>query len=250
MKAQLLDGKVALVTGASRGIGAAISKKLAATGASVIINYAGNESKAREVAEEITHLGGNSKIIQADLSEPSQIPVLFEKAELAYGGIDILVNNAGRFDAKPLQQTDAELYTRLFDLNVRGSLLATAEAAKRLRSGGRIITITSIAARGGSGEVSVYAGSKAALEAMTRSWATDLGQRQITVNAIAPGPVETDMFHQGSMSDEVLQQQVALTALGRLGQPDDIADAVMLLCTDYARWITGQVIDVNGGMHF
>lgn len=244
-----LATKVAIVTGASRGIGEAIARKLAADGAKVIVNYATSGELAEKVASEIRYAGGQAVATQADLSDPAQIPELFEVARLAYGRLDILVNNAAIAELNtPLEQITVAHYAKQFDLNVRGLLLASKLAAAAMGDdGGRIINITSGITRAASPGASVYAATKAAVELITRCLAKELGPRQITVNAIAPGLTETDMFR-SAMDPAAADSLIEMTPLRRLGQPDDIADVVAFVASDEARWITGEIIGATGGL--
>jgi 3-oxoacyl-[acyl-carrier protein] reductase len=245
-----LQGKVALVTGASRGIGAAVARRLAADGAKVVVNYARSAEAADEVARQIKGAGGEATLVRADVSDPGQIAPLFEAVLNAYGRLDILVNNAGVFERRPIGEVDREHYDRVFDTNVRGPLLATVEAVKHFGpEGGRIVNISSVAARAPVGGGSVYAATKAALEALTRCHAAELGPNRVTVNAVAPGTTETDMLRAG-LPEDVQQHMIRNTALGRLGTPEDIADVVAFLASDDGRWVTGQFINVDGGLRF
>jgi 3-oxoacyl-[acyl-carrier protein] reductase len=245
-----LTGKVAVVTGASRGIGAGIAKRLAARGAKVVVNYARNAGAAEDVVHRIREDGGEAVAVQADMTDPAQIKRLIETALKAYGRLDILVNNAGLFEMRALEEIDQGHYERVFNLNVRAPLLATVEAAKHFGpDGGRVINISSGAARGILAASSVYSATKAALEALTRGHALDLGPKGVTVNAVAPGLTDTEMLREG-LTEQARRQMVQNTALGRLGTPEDIADVVVFLASDQARWITGQSIDVNGGLRY
>jgi 3-oxoacyl-[acyl-carrier protein] reductase len=242
-----LQDKVALVTGASRGIGAAIAARLAADGAKVVVNYSRSEGPASALVETIKKAGGVAIAVKADLSNVEDVRPLFDATIKQFGRLDILVNNAAISERRPVDTSDAAHYAKHFDLNVRGVLLATAEAVKHLKSGGRIINITSGIVRARVPHSAVYAGSKAAVEAMTRSHSAELGPRGITVNCVAPGVTETDMLR-GSITPAVQQVMIAQTALGRLGQPNDIADVVAFIASDDSRWITGEVIGANGGL--
>ena len=242
-----LKDKVAVVTGASRGIGAAIAARLAADGAKVVVNYSRSEGPARQVVESIAKAGGEAVAVRADLSKVEEIPPLFEQTIRQFGRLDILVNNAAISERRPIDLADADYYARHFDLNVRGLLLATVEAVKHMKSGGRIINITSGIVRARVPHSACYAGSKAAVEAMTRSHSAELGPRGITVNCVAPGITETDMFR-GSVPEAAQKQLISQTALGRLGKPEDIADVVAFIASEDSRWITGEVIPVNGGL--
>jgi 3-oxoacyl-[acyl-carrier protein] reductase len=238
-----LDGKVALVTGAARGIGAAIARRLAADGATVVVNYVSDgESAARVVA---ACPGGLA--VQADLSRPGACRALVQRAVAERGRVDILVNNAGVTAWRTLDQIDEEHERRLFDLNVRGVLYTSQAAAATMGEGGRIVNISSGASRALVAGGSVYAATKAAVEAMTRCHAAELGPRGITVNAVAPGFVETDLLR-AVVPAEALPGIVGRTALRRLAQPEDIADAVAFLVGPDGRWITGQILNANGGL--
>ena len=243
-----LSNKVALVTGASRGIGAAIAVRLAADGAKVAVNYARNRDAADQVVRTIRAAGGEAIWVHADLADPAQIQSLFDKTLQTFGRLDVLVNNAAVSERRMLQESDEEHYAKHFDLNVRGVLLATKEAAKHLTApGGRIINITSGIVRARVAGSAVYAASKAAVEALTRCHAAELGPRGITVNSLAPGVTDTDMLR-SALPDPMKQALIAQTALGRLGTPQDIADVAAFLASDDARWITGEVIPANGGL--
>jgi 3-oxoacyl-[acyl-carrier protein] reductase len=243
-----LSGKVALVTGASRGIGAAIARRLAADGARVVVNYSQSARPAEEVARQIRQAGGEAVAARADLGDPAQVKPLFEAARQAFGRVDVLVNNAGVFETRPAEEADPDHFQRLFDLNVRAPLLATAEFARQVGpDGGRVINISSGLARAAMPGAAVYSATKAALEALTRGHAADLAPKKVTVNAVAPGTTDTEMLREG-LSDEARQHMIRSTALGRLGTPEDIADVVAFLAGDDARWVTGQFIDANGGL--
>jgi 3-oxoacyl-[acyl-carrier protein] reductase len=243
-----LAGKVAIVTGASRGIGAAIAKRLAAEGASVMVNYNRNSDAALQVVADILAMHDKAIEVKADMADLEQVQRMFDDAMLQYGRLDILVNNAGVAEFHPLGEITQQEYERQFDVNVRGVLFASQEAAKRFgEEGGRIINITSGAAQACPPGTSVYSATKAAVEAMTKSHAAELGPRSITVNAVAPGFTETDMLAAVFPAD-ARESMIARTPLGRIGTPEDIADVVAFLASDDARWITGQVLGVNGGL--
>lgn len=243
-----LQGKVAVVTGASRGIGAAIAKRLAREGAVVIVGYNRNAEAAQAVVAEIERAGGEAEAIRADVADLEQVKRLFAETMQGFGRLDILVNNAGIAEFRPLEAIDAAHYSRQFDVNVRGVLFATQEAAQRFGpEGGCIINITSGAAKAASPGTSVYSATKAAVEVMTSSHAAELGPRGIRVNAVSPGITETDML-QKVIPAEVQQRMIQTTALRRVGTPEDIADVVAFLASHEARWITGQVVGVNGGL--
>lgn len=244
--AKPLQGKVAVVTGASRGIGRAIALRLGGLGATVVVHYKGNIEAAQDTVSEIALNGGQSTPMPADLSNLDDVRGLFQQAEQVYGHPDILVNNAGWADFQPLVEATDDHFDTLFNLNVRGLFFATQEAARRMRNDGRIINISSGITRINAANGSVYAGTKAAVEAFTRCWAAELGSRGITVNTVSPGMTETDLMAEVT-TPSVLQEIVKQTPLGRLGKPDDIAGVVAFLCTDEARWMTAQNLLANGG---
>jgi len=247
-----LEGKVALVTGAARGIGAAIAERLAADGASVAINYATSKEEAEALAERIRGKGGKAKAIHADISNPSQAKALVDAAVKEFGRLDILVNNAGKFHIGPIGTVDEADVRSQFAVNVDGPIFATQAAASHFSSeGGRVINVSSIAATHSLPGLSVYSATKAALDALTRVWATELGPRGVTVNAVAPGLVDTAMLKAATPrmgGEEAVKGMVARTPLGRLGTPSDIADVVAFLASPDARWVTGQVLDTTGGL--
>ena len=243
-----MTGKVALVTGASRGIGRAVAERLAKDGARVVVNFARNTEAAQETVAAIQAEGGEAVAEQADLSQAAEVTRLFDAVTDRFGRLDVLVNNAGVYEARPLDRVDEDHFTGLFDINVLAVLLASREAARRIGDGGgRIINLSSGAARAAVPGGSVYAASKAAVEALTRCHAAELGPRGITVNAVAPGFTESDMLDM-ALPSEARGMMIGLTALGRLGRPEDIADVVAFLASDDARWITGEVIGANGGL--
>ncbi|MDQ3522337.1 MAG: glucose 1-dehydrogenase [Gemmatimonadota bacterium] len=243
-----MTGKVAVVTGASRGIGRAVAERFARDGARVVVNYARSGDQAEQVVAGIRERGGEAIAVQADMGRPEQIAQLFKQTTERFGRLDVLVNNAGAYDAHRLERSDEAHYAALFDVNVRGVLLASREAARRFgETGGRIINISSGAARAAVPGGAVYAASKAAVEALTRCHAAELGPRGITVNAVAPGFTESDMLDV-ALPAEARDGMIALTALGRLGRPEDIADVVAFLTSDDARWITGETIGASGGL--
>lgn len=244
-----LAGKVALVTGASKGIGAAIARQLAADGAAVIVNYASSEAAAKRSVDEIVQAGGQAVAVQADVSLEADVQRLFAEATSAFGHVDILVNNAGVYEFAPIEQMTAAQYHRLFDLNVLGLLLATREAVRQFGAeGGNIINIGSVAATAAPATGAVYSATKAAVDTITMSLAKELGPRQIRVNSVNPGMVETEGAHaQGIIGSDWAKQTAARTPLGRIGRPDDIAPVVAFIASDEARWITGQLLPVSGG---
>lgn len=240
------ESKVALVTGGSRGIGAAIARKLASEGARVVVNYAQGEAAALEVVSAIESSGGQALAVRADLARPEAAATLVEAAVRQYGRLDILVNNAAIFSFQPLGQIDVESCTATLELNLRAPLLLAQHAMRHMREGGRIINLSSNASMGRVQATSAYAATKAGLEALTRLWAVELGPRGITVNAVAPGVVETDMSR-GFLDGPTREFICKSTPLGRIGQPEDIADVVAFLASEASRWVTGQVIFANGG---
>jgi 3-oxoacyl-[acyl-carrier protein] reductase len=241
-----LSGKAALVTGGSRGIGAAIAKRLAADGANVAITYAGNQEAAEKVVAELKASGSQAFAIKADAADPQDAAGAVRQVAEQYGGIDILVHSAGVFGFAPLPESDFADYRRQFAVNVDGVFLGTRAAADHIREGGRIIVIGSVNAHwmpmaGGA----IYGATKAAVAGLVRGWARDLGPRNILVNVIQPGPVDTDMNPAKGDLAKVLRP---LTALGRYGKPEEIANLAAFLASDEASYITGATIDIDGGM--
>lgn len=245
-----LEGKVAVVTGASKGIGASIAVHLAAEGASVVVNYASSKQGADRVVAEITGKGGKAVAIQADVSQPVEIERLFNGAKQAFGKIDILVNNAGIYEFSPLAQITPEHFHKQFNLNVLGLLLASKEAVKHFGDqGGNIVNISSVVATLASPNASVYSATKAAVDAITRSLAHELGPNKIRVNSINPGMVETEGVVSSGISESDMRKQIeARTPLGRIGQPQDIAPAVVFLASDDSAWLTGETLFISGGL--
>lgn len=244
-----LDGKVAVITGASKGIGAAIAEHLAAEGASVVVNYASSKTGADAVVARIAQNGGNAIAIQGDLSKPEDIQRLFSEIQKTFGNVHILVNNAGTYEFAPLESITPEHIEKHFNLNVVGLLLATKEAVKLMGpEGGSIVNIGSIVGSMPAPDASTYSASKAAVNAITVSLSQELGPRKIRVNSINPGMVETDGLHAAGLHEGQFREYMEKTTpLGRIGQPDDIALAAAFLASDDARWITGQVIVAAGG---
>ncbi|WP_192257572.1 SDR family oxidoreductase [Mesorhizobium silamurunense] len=238
--------RTAIVTGASRGIGAAIAKRLAQGGLAVVINYARGKDAAEEVVSAIEAAGGTALAVQADIGEPGAMGTLFDAAERAFGGVDILVNNAGMMKLSPIAETDDAQFERQLAINLGGTFRGMRESARRLNEGGRIINFSSSVVGFYQPAYGVYAATKAGVEAMTRILAKELGPRRITVNAVAPGPVETDLFTDGKSAAQI-EAITKLIPLGRLGQPDDIAGLVAFLAGPDSQWVNGQVIRANGG---
>ena len=239
--------QAAIVTGAGRGIGTAIAKRLAADGFGVVVNYAHNEATAVAVVTEIEADGGRAVAIQADVGTPGGLRSVFDAAEQTFGAVDVLVNNAGTMQLSPLADaTDTEFDAQIAT-NLTGAFRGMREAAKRLGEGGRIINLSTSVVGLNLPGYGIYAAAKAAVETMTRILAKELGPRGITVNAVAPGPVATDLFFNGK-SDEQVQAITRLIPRGRLGTPEDIANAVAVLAGPDSGWISGQTIRANGGM--
>ena len=245
---QKLQGKSAVVTGASKGIGAAIARALAAEGAAVVVNYASSKDAAQQLVAEITGKGGRAVAVGADMSNQADGQRLFAEALKAFGRLDILVNNAGIYEFAPLEEVTSALFHKHFNLNVLGLLFATQEAVKHFAAGGSIINISSVVSTTGFPNASVYSGTKAAVDAITRSLAKELGPRKIRVNSINPGMVATEGLHASAVGgDDVRKQMEALTPLGRIGQPQDIAPAAVYLASDESSWITGETLYISGG---
>jgi 3-oxoacyl-[acyl-carrier protein] reductase len=243
-----LDGKAALVTGGSRGIGRAIAERLAADGAAVVLSYAARRDAADEVLAAIIAAGGRAHAVAADLRDPGAARQLFEQAEAITGPLDILVNNAAIAGTGLIIQTSDEDFDAVMIANVRSPFMLIREAARRLRDGGRIVNISTVNTVINGPGMAAYAASKAALELLGRVAAYELGEREITVNSVSPGATDTEMFRTANPAEETHEQIAALTALRRLGQPADVADVVALLVSDDARWLTGQNIRACGGL--
>ena len=242
-----LQDKVAIITGASRGIGAEIAKAIAQAGASVVINYTNNRSAADLVVSEIKSLGGNAISVRADVGDSVEVKALFDTAITHFSKIDILINNAGTAIFKAIQDTSDEELDHIFAINVKGTFYCLREAATRLSNGGRIINISSSVTRLILPTYGAYAATKGAVEQLTRVFAKEVGPRGITVNSISPGPTNTELFLEGK-SEETIQRLAAMSALGRIGETEDIAKVVLFLASEEAVWVTGQNIGVNGGI--
>jgi 3-oxoacyl-[acyl-carrier protein] reductase len=244
-----LKGKVAVVTGASKGIGAGIAKSLGAAGAAVTVNYASGREGAERVVAAIKAGGGKAIAVQADVAKAADVRRLFAETKKAFGRLDVLVNNAGIYRFQPLDDITEDEFHSLFNTNVLGTILATKEAAKHFdASGGSVINISSVASEEAVPTASVYSATKGAVDAVTRVLAAELGPRKIRVNAIAPGGVETEGTHAaGVMGSDFEKQMIARTALGRLGQPDDVARVAVFLASDDAAWLTGERLAASGG---
>jgi 3-oxoacyl-[acyl-carrier protein] reductase len=246
MNTQTQHEKVAIVTGAGRGMGAAIAERLAKDGISVVINYASSADAAEKLVAKIEAAGGNARSAQADVADPAQVARMFDSAETALGGVDILVNNAGIMPIGALADFDDATFTKLIDTNLKGSFNTMREASRRLRNGGRVVNFSSSVVGLYQPTFGVYAATKAAVEALTVIMAREMAGRSITVNAVAPGPVQTELLSHSPQA--VLDHLAAMTPLGRLGQPTDIASVIAFLVSNDGGWINGQTIRVNGGI--
>lgn len=242
-----LKNKVALVTGASRGIGAVIAHRMADASCKVVINYSGVKDAAEKLVAEIIKKGGDAIALQADVSKPDQVKKLFDDSIAHYGKIDILVNNAGLMITKLVKDCTDEDFTRQFEVNVRGTFNTLREAATRLAEHGSIINFSTTNIRVMVPTYSIYAATKAAVEQFTRVFSKEIGARGINVNAVAPGPINTELFTKGK-PPEVIARFASMTAFNRIGEPEDIAGVVLFLASDEAKWINGQSIGVNGAM--
>lgn len=244
-----LTGKVAVVTGASKGIGAAIAKALAAQGASVVVNYASSKAGAEVVVDAITAAGGQAIAVRGDVSKAAEAQGLIDAAIKAYGRLDILVNNSGVYEFSAIGDITEDQFHKMFNINVLGLLLTTQAAAKHFGPGASVINISSNVTSVLPPDSAVYAGTKGAVDAITGVLAAELGPKKIRVNAINPGGVETEGVHaQGFIGSDFMDALVAQTPLGRIGQPDDIADVAVFLASDDARWVTGEKLAASGGL--
>jgi 3-oxoacyl-[acyl-carrier protein] reductase len=244
-----LKGKVAVVTGASKGIGAAIAKRLGAAGAAVVVNYSSSKEGAECVVADIKAKGGRAVAVKGDVAKTADVRHLFEETKKAFGAVDVLVNNAGVYVFQPLDEITEDEFHRQFNTNVLGTILATKEAARHFGpNGGSVINISSVASQESPPTASVYSATKAAIDTVTRVLAAELGPRKIRVNAIAPGGVETEGTHAaGVIGSDFEKAMVARTALGRLGQPDDIARVAVFLASEDSAWVTGDRLTASGG---
>ena len=243
------NNQVAIVTGSSRGIGAAIASRLAADGLAVVVNYAGRAADADKVVQEIQAAGGRAAAIKADVSVPAEVAAMFDQAEALFGGIDVIVNNAGIMQPGlvPLAETDDSLFDRLLAINVKGTFNTLRLAAKRLRSGGRSVNFSTSVVGLALPGYSVYAATKSAVETMTNIFAKELRGRNISVNVVAPGPTATDLFLTGK-TDEQINHLAKMPPLERLGRPEDIAGVVSFLVGPDGGWVNGQTLRANGGI--
>ena len=250
MKDGKLNGKVAVVTGASKGIGAGIAKHLAAEGAAVVVNYSTSKEGADRVVDEITKRGGKAIAVQAHIATKKEVERLFAETKKAFGQLDILVNNAGVYQFAPLEQVTEDEFHRQFNTNVFGLILTTQQAAQHFgQEGGSVINVSSVASTAAPPAAAVYSGTKAAVDAITRVLAKELGPKKIRVNAINPGPVETEGFQDGGFSGSDFEKQaISQTPLGRIGRPNDIAPVAVFLASSDSAWVTGETIRVTGGL--
>jgi 3-oxoacyl-[acyl-carrier protein] reductase len=241
------SSKVAIITGASRGIGAAIAKRLGRDGYTIVVNYAGNHAAADTVVAEIEAGGGRAVTAQADVSDPAAVARMFDAAETAFGGVDVLVNNAGILRLASIADSSDDLFDRQMAINLKGTFNALREAGRRLRDGGRIVNFSTSVVGLRLETYGIYAATKAAVETMTAIMAKEMRGRAITVNAIAPGPTATDLFLDGK-PPELIERLAQMAPLQRLGTPEDIAAAVAFLVGPDGAWINGQVLRANGGI--
>ena len=241
------NAKVALITGASRGIGMAVAERLARDGFKLIINYSGDAAPAEELVSKLEGAGAQAIAVRADVSDPRAVREMFDAAETTFGGVDVLVNNAGIMALSSIAETDDASFDRHIAVNLKGTFNTLREAAKRLRGGGRIVNFSSSVTTRLIPTYGVYIATKAAVEGLTSVLAKELRGRNITVNAVAPGPTATDLFLKGK-SQEVVDSLAKMAPLERLGQPSDIADVVAFLAGPDAAWVNGQVLRVNGGL--
>ena len=241
------SGQVALVTGASRGIGAALARRLAADGFAVAVNYASSAKEADALVSELHAQGARAIAVKADISKSDEVRALFDLTEQQLGKVDVLVNNAGVLKTLPLAETSDALYDQTFGINVRGTFNTLREAAKRLNDGGRIVNFSSTTLALNMPGYAIYNATKAAVEAFTHVFAKELRGRGITVNAVAPGPIATSLFLDGKTEEQV-QTFAKMPPLQRLGQPEDIASVVAFLVSPAAGWVNGQILRANGGL--
>ena len=238
--------KAAIVTGGSRGIGRAIAKRLAKDGFGVVVNYAGNVGKAQETVDEIEQAAGKAVAIQGDIANPQEVLALFEYAQKTFGGVDVVVNNAGVMPMASIDPKNLADFDKTIATNLRGAFLVLAQAATAVREGGRIIALSSSVIAKSFPGYGPYIASKAGVEGLVRVLANEMRGRHITVNAVAPGPVDTDLFRQGKTAEQI-EQIANLAPLARLGTPEDIAAVISFLAGDSGGWVNGQILRANGG---
>ncbi|WP_108722136.1 SDR family oxidoreductase [Gorillibacterium timonense] len=242
----ILEGKVAIVTGSSRGIGLSIANRLADLGAKTVINYSSNPDKASEAVEAIKRRGGTAIALHADLSRMEEIEKLFSETLAAFGKVDILINNAGLMINKPLAEVTEADFDKQFAVNVKGTFFACQQAMKHMENNGRIVNFSTSVLGQMFPAYSVYAGTKGAVEQFTRQLAKEFGPKGITINAVAPGPVNTELFTVGK-TEQQIEGMKKLNAFGRIGEPEDITDVVEFLVSEKSQWVTGQTLRANGG---
>jgi 3-oxoacyl-[acyl-carrier protein] reductase len=244
-----LTSKVAVVTGASKGIGAEIARQLAAAGAAVVVNYSSDKAGADKVVDDVKKAGGKAVAVKGNVAKETEVVALFAEAKKAFGKVDVLVNNAGVYEFAPIETFTPEHFHKQYDVNVLGLLLATREAVKQFGpAGGSVINISSVVSTARIPTASAYSGTKGAVDAITRSLAAELGPKKVRVNAVNPGMVETEGTHtMGITGSDFQKQVVAATPLGRIGKPNDIAPAVVYLASDDAAWVTGETLNISGG---
>ncbi len=241
------NGKTALITGSSRGIGAEMALRLAADGFDIVVNYAGNAAPAQEVADKIKTMGGEAIVVQADVSDPQAVTAMFDATEQAFGGIDVVINSAGVLKLATIADFDDATFDQSVAINLKGTFNVCREAARRVRDGGRIINLSTSVIGMRLPTYGVYVATKGAIEALTQVLAQEMRGRNITVNCVAPGPVGTELFLEGK-SPELIDRMAKMNPLERLGRPDDVANLVSFLSGPEGGWVNGQTVRTNGGM--
>ena len=242
-----LKNKVAIVTGSSKGIGAQIALLLAESGAKTVINYANDDVAANDIVNQIKSAGGEAIAVQADVSNAKQVEAMFDATIDAFGKPDILVNSAGVIICKPIAETTDEDFDRIFSINVKGTFNTLREAATKLNDGGRIVNLSSTTTRMMLPTYGIYCATKGAVDQLTRIFSKEVGTRGITVNAVSPGPTDTELFHEGK-ADDTVERLASMSPFNRIGEPVDIARVVAFLVSEEAAWVTGQNIGANGGI--